>query len=59
MLEHNPLTGRPVNTVNDAERELVIGRHARGYVGLYRYIAEIDTIFVLALSVLRAVGYKP
>jgi len=57
VLEHNPLIGRPVNALDDDKRELVIGRHARGYVGLYRYIAEIDTVFVLALRSQREAGY--
>lgn len=35
----------------------MIGRHARGYVALYRYIAEIDTVFVLALRGQREAGY--
>jgi hypothetical protein len=30
-------------------RELVIGRRARGRVALYRYVAELDTVFVLAI----------
>lgn len=46
VLEHNPLIGRPAP--GDL-RELVIGRDARGYVALYRYIPEIDTVFVLAI----------
>ncbi|MCL5060098.1 MAG: type II toxin-antitoxin system RelE/ParE family toxin [Candidatus Thermoplasmatota archaeon] len=58
VLEHNPLIGRPVNALNDDKRELIIGRHARGYVALYRYIAEIDTVFVLALRGQREVGYS-
>lgn len=57
VLEHNPLIGRPVDALNDDKRELVIGRHARGYVALYRYIAEIDTVFVLALRGQREAGY--
>ena len=57
VLEHNPLIGRPVNELNDDKRELVIGRHARGYVALYRYIAEIDTVFVLTLRGQREAGY--
>ena len=57
VLEHNPLIGRPVNALDDDKRELVIGRHARGYVALYRYIAEIDTVFVLALRGQREAGY--
>ncbi|CAM5360674.1 type II toxin-antitoxin system RelE/ParE family toxin [Eoetvoesiella caeni] len=54
VLEHNPLIGRPVN--ND-KRELVIGRGSHGYMALYRYIAEIDTIFVLAVRSQREAGY--
>ena len=46
VLEHNPLIGRPIA---GEKRELVIGRRSRGYVALYRYVAEIDTVFVLAL----------
>jgi len=57
VLEHNPLIGRPVNTLDDDKRELVIGRDARGYVALYRYIEVIDTVFVLALRAQREVGY--
>ena len=47
VLQHNPLIGRPVTV--DAT-ELVIGRRARGYVALYRYIEQADTVFVLANS---------
>jgi toxin ParE1/3/4 len=46
VLQHNPLIGRPVS---GDTRELVIGRRARGYVALYRYIEQIDTVFVLAI----------
>jgi len=46
VLEHNPFIGRPV----DADmRELVIGRRSRGDLALYRYVARIDTVLVLAL----------
>ena len=54
VLEHNPLIGRPVEA---NKRELVIGRRARGYLALYRYVAEIDTVFVLALRSQREAGY--
>ena len=57
VLEHNPLIGRPVNTLNQDQRELVIGRVAKGYVALYRYIEVIDTVFVLALRSQREAGY--
>ena len=54
VLEHNPRIGRPVS---NGKRELVIGRRSHGYLALYRYIAEIDTVFVLALRSQREAGY--
>ena len=54
VLEQNPLIGRPVH---GNKRELVIGRRTRGYVALYRYVADIDTVFVLALRSQREAGY--
>jgi toxin ParE1/3/4 len=55
VLEKNPLIGRPWRS---NKRELVIGRRSRGYVALYRYVPEIDTVFVLALRSQREAGYK-
>ncbi|MFH1813899.1 MAG: type II toxin-antitoxin system RelE/ParE family toxin [Pseudomonadota bacterium] len=55
VLESNPMTGRP--TAGDL-RELVIGRDARGNVALYRYVQEIDTVFVLAIRSQREAGYR-
>ncbi|MEW5889448.1 MAG: type II toxin-antitoxin system RelE/ParE family toxin [Pseudomonadota bacterium] len=54
VLEHSPLIGRPVP---GDKRELVIGRRSHGYVALYRYVAEIDTVFVLAIRSQREAGY--
>ena len=54
VLEHNPLIGRPVP---GQMNELVIGRHSHGYVALYRYVAAIDTAFVLAIRSQREAGY--
>jgi plasmid stabilization system protein ParE len=54
VLERNPLIGR---TGRADLRELVIGRRARGYVALYRYVAEIDTVFVLAIRGQKEAGY--
>ena len=54
VLERNPLIGRPAQT---GKRELVIGRRARGYVALYRYVAELDTVFVLAIRGQKEAGY--
>ena len=55
VLERNPLIGRPAR--RDL-RELVIGRRARGYVTLYRYVAELDTVFVLAIRGQKEAGYS-
>jgi plasmid stabilization system protein ParE len=54
VLEQNPLIGRSVHA---GKRELVIGRRSHGYVALYRYVVEIDTVFVLALRSQREAGY--
>ena len=55
VLERNPLIGRPVRA---DLRELVIGHRARGYVALYRYVAELDTVFVLAIRGQKEGGYS-
>lgn len=54
VLEHNPMIGRPAN--ND-KRELVIGRRSHGYVAWYRYVAKVDTVFVLAVRSQREAGF--
>lgn len=54
ILEHNPLIGRPVR---GKLRELVIGQRTRGYVALYRYLEEVDCVFVLALRSQQEAGY--
>jgi toxin ParE1/3/4 len=53
-VERNPRIGRPAGPVN---RELVIGRRSRGYLALYRYIVEIDTVFVLAVRSQSEAGH--
>lgn len=55
VLENNPLIGRPARA---GMRELIIGRQSRGYVALYRYVPEIDTVFVLAIRSQREAGYN-
>jgi plasmid stabilization system protein ParE len=55
VLETNPLIGRPAP---GEKRELIIGRRSRGYVALYRYVPEIDTVFILAVRSQRQAGYK-
>ena len=54
VLEQNPLIGRPVA---NGKRELVIGRRTRGYLALYRYVPEMDIVFVLAIRSQREAGY--
>ena len=54
ILATSPLIGRPVK---GGLRELVIGRASRGYVALYRYVPDIDTVFVLAMRGQRESGY--
>ena len=55
ILEQNPLIGRPVA---NSKRELVIGRRSHGYVALYRYVPEMDTVFVLTICSRREAGYS-
>ncbi len=54
VLHLNPLIGRPTS---HNMRELVIGRRSKGYVALYAYIDEIDTVFVLAIRAGVEAGY--
>ena len=55
ILSGSPLIGRPVK---GGKRELEIGKGLPGYVALYRYIADIDAVFVLAVRARRESGYK-
>ena len=55
VLAHSPQIGRPART---EKRELVIGNGSHGYVALYRYVPEIDTVFVLAIRSQREAGYS-
>ena len=55
ILSRSPLIGRPVA---GGKRELIIGKGNRGYVALYRYLAGIETVFILALRAQREPGFK-
>jgi plasmid stabilization system protein ParE len=55
ILTHSPLIGRPVK---GGKRELVIGRDSYGYIALYRFVASIDTVFVLAIRSQRERGFR-
>ena len=54
VLESNPLIGRPAR---DGKRELVIGRRSHGYLALYRYVAELHTVFFLAVRSQKEAGF--
>jgi plasmid stabilization system protein ParE len=56
VLERNPLIGRPAEP---PFRELVIGRGARGYVALYRYVAIDDAVQVAGIRGQREAGFGP
>jgi len=55
VLGGNPHIGR---MADDGRRELVIGREGHGYLALYRFIADTDTILVLAIRSQREAGYR-
>lgn len=55
VLSHSPLIGRKVK---GGKRELVIGQGSRGYLAPYRYVPDLDTVFVLAIRSQRESGYK-
>lgn len=54
VLESSPLIGRPVA---NGKRELVIATGSSGYLALYRFVAELDTVFVLAVRSQRELGF--
>jgi plasmid stabilization system protein ParE len=53
-LEQNPMIGRPASS---GTRELLIGRHHRGYVAQYRYVPGSDLVFVLTIRSQRQASY--
>ena len=55
ILVHSALIG---SKVRGGKRELVIGQDSRGYVALYRYVPDIDTVFVLTIRSQREAGDK-
>ncbi len=55
VLESSPLIGRPVE---NGKRELVIATGTRGYLALYRFAPELDTVFVLGVRSQRELGFN-
>ncbi|GJJ04522.1 plasmid stabilization protein [Duganella rhizosphaerae] len=47
VLKFTPLIG---HAARDGKRELLVGKRRHGYVAVYRYFADIDTVFVLAIQ---------
>jgi len=54
ILKRHPLIGRPVE---DHLRELVISRGRTGYIALYSYEVEYDTVLILAIRHQRESGF--
>jgi plasmid stabilization system protein ParE len=54
LLKRHPLVGRPVES---DLRELVISRGKTGYVALYSFEVEDDTVLILAIRHQREAGY--
>ena len=53
-LQTHPFIGR---RVEGETRELVISFGKTGYVALYRYVEDLDTVFVLAIRAQKEAGY--
>lgn len=56
VLLHSPEIGQKVPFGN---RELVISRGRTGYLALYKFFPESETVLVLALRHQREAGYSP
>ena len=47
ILQTMPLIGR---ALPDGRRELLLGKRPEGFLARYRYVSELDTIFVLTIE---------
>ncbi|WP_028582105.1 type II toxin-antitoxin system RelE/ParE family toxin [Desulfogranum japonicum] len=56
LLETEPGIGRPLDDLPEL-RELIIPFGDTGYIALYRYEANVDSIYVLAFQHQREAGY--
>jgi addiction module RelE/StbE family toxin len=54
VLENHPLVGRPAE---QEMRELVISRGRTGYLALYSFEEQYDTVLLLAIRHQREAGY--
>ena len=54
LLTRHPLIG---HVIDGDLRELVLGTKNRGYLALYKYSAELEIVFILAIRNQREAGY--
>ncbi|MGB9151446.1 MAG: type II toxin-antitoxin system RelE/ParE family toxin [Burkholderiales bacterium] len=54
VLVTSPLIGWPAE---NSKRELVMAKGASGYAALYRFVPELDTVFVLAVRSQRELDH--
>jgi toxin ParE1/3/4 len=57
VLQSSPLIGRPTESLHGM-RELVISTGAHGYLALYRFVPELDAVFVTAIRSQRELRYR-
>jgi plasmid stabilization system protein ParE len=57
ILQSSPLIGQPTESPYGM-RELVISTGAHGYLALYRFVAELDAVFVTAVRSQRELRYR-
>ncbi|MDR5752509.1 MULTISPECIES: type II toxin-antitoxin system RelE/ParE family toxin [unclassified Caballeronia] len=57
ILQSSPLIGRPAESPHGM-RELVISTGAHGYLALYRFVPELDAVFVTAVRSQRELRYR-
>jgi toxin ParE1/3/4 len=56
ILQTSPQIGRLADS--DGMRELIISTGASGYLALYRFIPELDVVFVVAVRSQRELRYQ-
>ncbi|MEC5409405.1 type II toxin-antitoxin system RelE/ParE family toxin [Paraburkholderia sp. MPAMCS5] len=57
ILQSSPQIGRPVSTASPL-RDLVISNGTHGYLALYRFLAELDVVLVVAIRSQRELRYQ-
>ncbi|HEX7935591.1 MAG TPA: type II toxin-antitoxin system RelE/ParE family toxin [Paraburkholderia sp.] len=57
ILQSSPQIGRPVSAASPL-RELVISNGTHGYLALYRFVAELDVVLVVAIRSQRELRYQ-